>query len=122
MMTFHIGEALLIERAITIAVTIVAFGLMSIGGLYLLRPRRLASRQSGSSESKAHSRRGAHAEQGSDSSGSGEKLEKLEQILQGGDKAVIAEVAYRLITGDARGEEHTRQSEMQSNAPLPSRR
>jgi hypothetical protein len=36
-MTFHISQALLIERTIVISVTIVLFGMLSIGGLLLLR-------------------------------------------------------------------------------------
>ena len=36
-MTFHISEALLIERAIVVSGTILLFGLVSIGGLLLLR-------------------------------------------------------------------------------------
>jgi len=36
-MTFHISQALVIERTIVISITILLFGLVSIGGLWLLR-------------------------------------------------------------------------------------
>jgi hypothetical protein len=36
-MTFHISQALLIERTIVLSVTIALFGLTAIGGLLLLR-------------------------------------------------------------------------------------
>jgi uncharacterized protein YneF (UPF0154 family) len=36
-MTFHISEALLFERAIVVCVTILLFGVVSIGGLWLWR-------------------------------------------------------------------------------------
>ena len=36
-MTFHISQSLLIERTIVISITILLFGLISIGGLWLLR-------------------------------------------------------------------------------------
>jgi hypothetical protein len=48
-MTFHIGEALLIERAVFVAAVILIFGLVSIGGLYLLRRRTAASHAPSSS-------------------------------------------------------------------------
>jgi hypothetical protein len=35
--TLHIGEALLVDRAIVVGVAILVFGFISIGGLYLLR-------------------------------------------------------------------------------------
>jgi|HubBroStandDraft_1064217.scaffolds.fasta_scaffold649655_2 hypothetical protein len=38
-MTFHISEALLMERALFVGAMILIFGLISIGGLYLLRRR-----------------------------------------------------------------------------------
>jgi hypothetical protein len=37
--TFHISETLLVERALVVIATILIFGLISIGGLYLLRRR-----------------------------------------------------------------------------------
>ena len=36
-MSFHIGEALLLDRTVAIAITIVVFGVVAIGGLYLLK-------------------------------------------------------------------------------------
>jgi hypothetical protein len=48
-MTFHISEALLIERALFVAAMILIFGLISIGGLYLLRLRMMPARSSASS-------------------------------------------------------------------------
>jgi hypothetical protein len=48
-MTFHISESLLIERALFISSMIVMFGLISIGGLYLLRRRMMPARSSASS-------------------------------------------------------------------------
>jgi hypothetical protein len=47
-MTFHINEALLIERALFVAAMILIFGLISIGGLYLLRRRMIPARSSAS--------------------------------------------------------------------------
>ena len=43
-MTFHISEALLIERALFVTAMILIFGFMSIGGLYLLRRWLLPAR------------------------------------------------------------------------------
>jgi hypothetical protein len=48
-MTFHISEALLIERALFVSSMILIFGFMSIGGLYLLRRRMMPARSSASS-------------------------------------------------------------------------
>jgi hypothetical protein len=48
-MTFHISEALLIERTLFVSSMILIFGFMSIGGLYLLRRRMMPARSSASS-------------------------------------------------------------------------
>jgi|SRR5579862_214126 len=48
-MTFHISEALLIERALFVSSMILIFGFVSIGGLYLLRRRMMPARNSASS-------------------------------------------------------------------------
>jgi hypothetical protein len=48
-MTFHISEALLIERTLFVAAMILMFGFLSIGGLYLLRRRMMPARSSASS-------------------------------------------------------------------------
>ena len=48
-MTFHISEALLIERTLFVSSMILIFGFMSIGGLYLLRRRLMPARSSASS-------------------------------------------------------------------------
>ena len=47
-MTFHISQSLLIERTIVISITILLFGLISIGGLWLLR--RVIGRPGASAE------------------------------------------------------------------------
>jgi len=47
-MTFHISEGLLIERALFVAAMILVFGLISIGGLYVLRQRMMPARDSAS--------------------------------------------------------------------------
>jgi hypothetical protein len=36
-MSFHIAQGLLLERTIAISMTIAAFGVITIGGLYLLK-------------------------------------------------------------------------------------
>jgi hypothetical protein len=52
-MTFHISEALLIERALFVAAMILIFGLISIGGLYLLRRRIMPARNTAPSLQEA---------------------------------------------------------------------
>jgi hypothetical protein len=52
-MTFHISDALLIERALFVAAMILIFGLISIGGLYLLRQRMIPARSPASSSPDA---------------------------------------------------------------------
>jgi hypothetical protein len=42
-MSFHITQGLLLDRTIAISITIVVFGIIAIGGLYLLK--RLSTRQ-----------------------------------------------------------------------------
>lgn len=83
MLNFHIGEPLLIERAIVVALTIIVFGLFSIGGLYLLRHR---TRRSPPGRTQ----------------GEAEEVDRLFQALdeiEHADTNVRAAFALRLITG-----------------------
>jgi hypothetical protein len=47
-MTFYISEMLLVERAIVVSATILLFGLVSTGGLWLLRRNSVETNASSS--------------------------------------------------------------------------